>query len=230
MIDQAREDVVRGQVPARVRSEIGVVRRERIGEVQLAGAEILIFHARIEVRGQRITQAGDALICPGIVLVAREPRPRAAGAAPDVSAEASAEVAVEQRIGHQLGNTDMATHAEVIGRDGRPRSGAHIGQQRARDAEAFHLRSLVSALGFEPKQSQLVTGDQVDVVADLVLDSVTIVVGRACRAVGDGHVILVRLWERDAALQSHVRTVGRCPGGSRENGCSRRRQYRFAHG
>ena len=84
----------------------------------------------------------------------------------------------------------MATDAEVRRRDGGSRRGPGIRNQRRRNGETLDAGSLVTALGLEPQQPELVPGKQVDVVAGLALDSITVGVGRRSRGVSEGDVIV----------------------------------------
>src|SRR6185369_2984012 len=92
VVDQAREQAVRGIVARRLCSERNAVQREGVVEVELGGAEVTVLQPRIEVGSHRVAQAGDALESPGVVLVAGHRGPGAAGAAADITAEPAAEI------------------------------------------------------------------------------------------------------------------------------------------
>ena len=108
-------------MPARIGGEVGTVHRERIPEVELAGPEIFVLHTGIEVWREREAQPGNTLIGPGTVLASRVTGPGAARAAADIAAKPTRpEIAVEQRVRHQLGDADMISSRKVRSGNGRP--------------------------------------------------------------------------------------------------------------
>ncbi len=207
--------------------------------VDAVAPEIAIFQAQIDVRRNRITNAGDRLPGEAAVLCAAGEDvvdqvvagirldmifgPRPAGAAAGVEAEAVLVAEVEQHIDHGR-------------QDGRLAGGVHVRDRRrvgvaftagVGDGPAVILVPglLPAKLTLEADHPKIVAGDDIEIDARLVIDSeraVEIVV-EAFGRIGTAEIDVRVLREEDAAFDPEIATAvarrcGRCNGG-RGCGC-----------
>ena len=159
---------------------------------QPTGAEVAILQAEIEIVGDRITSAGNQL--PGKAAVLDRALADGdliegnalmgvviADPAAAVDGQPRGEIGIEQAIEHQRQDSSAAVgpYVEVIKGDLWPNSDVVV----ANVIRAV-LGTLVAKLTFEPKETEIVTRDRVDIEPALVVD-VDVVERRAHRGGGD---------------------------------------------
>ena len=180
---------------------------ERIGEIKPPGAEITILQSDIDGVRQGSSDTGDPLVCPGAVAVAELLDAGAAETAADIGAEPGVVAEIEQRIGHQRRDADLAPNVKAGAGEGGAGTPVERGEERRTDVDALGLGLLEAGFAFEPEHAEVVAADQIDVPAGLEVD-----VGEGLKRNvgygGDGKIdrsadVLV-LWEQDAAFDTDI--------------------------
>src|SRR5438128_6477578 len=148
-----------------------------IVEIQLAGAEVTILQADIDVAAYRHVDAGEQLPCPRAVLIAELLDAGAAETGTGITADAAVAAHVEERVDHAREHRCFAAEVERSRSEGVARRRVDAGQERIVDGDVLELGVLVAELALEPEHAEVVAADKVDVIAGLVLDPGDVVEG-----------------------------------------------------
>jgi len=144
------------------------IEREVLAAMVIAGVEVTIFEAEIEIAADRHVRAGNQLPGQFAIAAAELLDVGVAHAAAGIGAKAPVATEVDEAVKHCRIDAGMPAEVEV----GRDEVGAGAGVQRCHervvDRDVLVLRALVAELTLEPEHSEVKPADEVDVPAHFV--------------------------------------------------------------